>query len=146
MTQQWCAIGLAIFEIQLVGEFVDDDVVAAAGRLYPLARLVPRQYHRPFVPRLARPDLLAFLHHTGAHMPGRRDNVGAGINEDGPEAGIIVGIAMKQQKAGEGSHADFDLIRDDQTITALKPFFGQKNLDVPFKFPAIRFRQLTMEA
>jgi hypothetical protein len=52
---------------------------------------------------------------------------------------------MQQEQAGVGGDADLHLIGDRQPAAPFKNLFRQKNLDVPFQFPAIRLRQPAIE-
>jgi hypothetical protein len=52
------AVGLAVEHVQLVGEFVDDHVVAVAGHL----RVMPGNDQRPALPGFAGEHVVVFMH------------------------------------------------------------------------------------
>src|SRR5208282_634515 len=78
-------------------------------------------------------------------MPDGRGDIGAGIHENGLQAGIIIRMAMQQEQAGMGRDADPDLVGEVQTAAHFKLLFRHENLDVPLQFPAIRIGQLKIE-
>src|SRR5208282_5562524 len=78
-------------------------------------------------------------------MPGGRHNIGGGINENGPQAGIIVRIAMQQKQAGEGGDNNLVLIAESHFPASFKILFSKENLDAPLQFAAVLLRQLKIE-
>jgi hypothetical protein len=79
----------------------------------------------PFFPNMFT-NLVVFLHH-----------VCQWINKNGDQTGEIVGIAMQQQKTSLRRDGNPDLVRDLETATSLKTFFGKEYLNVTKQFETI---------
>ena len=96
------AVGRAVLLVELVGELVEDDVVAVPDVRRPQPHVVPGEDDHAVLPRLAEPALHPF---EDEPAPDRLDglrHVGARVDEDRREPPVVVGLAVEQQQARLG--------------------------------------------
>jgi hypothetical protein len=105
----------------------------------------PRQNNRAERPGLARAGLPAFFPNAVAYVLGHLCKVAFWVNQNGAEAGKVIGAAMQQQEACIGSHTDTNFISDDQTAAALEIFLRHENVEVARQFLAIGLGQVMIK-
>ena len=124
------AVRVAVVLVELVRELVDDDVSAVVNGVGAVDDVVPRQDDLPLRPGFAGEDLAMLLQHTGAIRLHAIDDEGAGIDQDLPQVGVIVGAAVEEEEARlrRDGHAHF--VVDDEAVAADERLLGQEDLDV----------------
>ena len=65
LLQKRSAVDRSVLAIQLVGEFVEDEVLAIVDVRRPGPHVIPRENDDPAGPRLAEPGGFALEHHAG---------------------------------------------------------------------------------
>ncbi len=84
--QQGCAVGVAILKIELVGEFMDDDIGAAmGGKIF--ADFGPGEHDGAVRPGFTGARLMDFSQDAMAEMTCDGGDIAGGIYEDGSEVG-----------------------------------------------------------
>ena len=130
-TEHRCSVRDPVLLVQLVGEFVEDDVLTPIA--IPLVRLylVPGDDHPAHLPGLADAGLPprrvhpGFVHQLAVHDKGR------GVDQDRAQLPIIIGLAVQYEKTGLSGDEHPHGIGDLQPTAAKEALFGEKDQDMP---------------
>lgn len=107
------AVGGEVFEVELVSEFVKDEVFAIGGIKGATFGRVPGEDEGAHgTGGFAEKAFAALLPDVVADGVGSIDNEAGGIDEDGEEAREVIGAAMEEEQAGLGGDGDSDFVGD----------------------------------
>ena len=126
-----------MFDVQLVGELVDDDVVSGIVGCAAGEDIVPGKDDGTIGPGFAG---TAFVGHGDERPMGALDgggDVGTGIDQDGDDAREIIGGAMEEEHAGHRGDGETDFVGDLKAGAAFETLFGQKDEDVSLELAAV---------
>ena len=135
--QERRAVDRTILAVQLVGEFVQDEVLSVVDVRRPGLNVVPGKHDDPAGPRLAETGRFALQDDWTADRFDFLGHVGAGVNQDRDQPGVNVGLAMEQEQARLGRDGHLDLIRQLEAAAALERLLGEEDLDQPAQLLAI---------
>src|SRR2546423_8107420 len=140
--ERGCAVAALIFEIELVREFVQHEILAVRRRRGTMTHRVPRQHERAEpAASVAKPIFVALLPDPTAQVALFARRVTRGIDQNRNEVGIVIGLTMQQKQASLTRDGDADFVRQLQPATALEPLFGQKYLGMAEQLRLVRGRQ-----
>ncbi|MDT4841784.1 hypothetical protein FQZ97_756560 [compost metagenome] len=109
-------------QVQLVGEFVDDDVEAAFGEL----RVLPGQNQRPAFPGLTGGIFDVLVHHA-VFVLARPGNAETGrVHDDFVPAFVQFGGEVQDGQAGLGRNGQAHEVRHFQPLRAVDVLAGQQ--------------------
>ena len=139
------AVAFAVRAVELVGEFVEDDVVAIVNIGCIPADVIPGEHHGAMMPGFAEADVKPFFHDPAGKVPGFLCDVSRGINKYGAQAGIVIGLAMQKQDAGLSGDRYPDFVGNLEAAAAEETFFGQEYEDMASQFLFIGEGQFAIE-
>jgi hypothetical protein len=127
------AVGSAVQHVQLVGELVDDDVVAVAGHLH----VVPGNDQRPAFPGFAGEHVGVFMDDAAfiLDLPWHDELVG--IDDDADPVLIGVQAELEDGQAALGSDRDADFVAQLQAIGGAEFLFGEKTFGQCLQLPLL---------
>jgi len=124
------AIGVAARLVELVREFVDDDVVAVVGVGGAGQHIVPTQQQLPLLPRLAGQGAACLVGQTAAVGLRAVDDEGARINQHLAQVAKAAAGAVEQEQGGLRRDQHPHLVIDRQARAADERNLGHQHLDM----------------
>src|SRR6266513_2266354 len=129
--ERWGAVAALVLEIELVGKFVQHQVLAVCRRSGTVTHRVPRQHERAeSAAGVAESIVVAFLPDAAADVSFLACGVTRRIDKDRNEIGIVIRLAMQQEQTRLAGYGDANLVRQLQPAAALEALLGQKYLGV----------------
>lgn len=123
------AVGGAVFLVQLMGEFVDDDVFSVGDIGGSSCYAVPGEDDGAGLPGFTETNAWAAYHPVGGF-----GDIGVRIDEDVFEFWEVCGFSVEQEHAGLGGDGNFDFVGYFEAPAAFEGFFGEEYVD---QFPEL---------
>jgi len=140
--QHRSAVGVPVFEVELMRELVKNNVLTVAWIGRAVTRRVPRQYERAkCTGGVAEAVLGSFFPDTAADVTLAILGVAGRIDENLRQLRVVIGVAMQQEQASLSGDGDADLISQLQPAAAFEVFLGKEDLDVAEELGAIVSRE-----
>ena len=137
--------GEAIFLIELVGEFVDDDVVRGGVGVAGGEDVVPGEDDGAIGPGFAGTGFVGFGDDPAVGTLDTGGDEGVGIDQDGDDTGEVVGGTMEEKDAGLGGDGETDLVGDAESVAALEELFVEEDEEVGLELGTVGGRETAIE-
>jgi len=134
------AVASAAGTVELVCEFVEDNIMTIINVGGDSADIVPGKNDRAVMPRFTQTDVLTFGHHTAPHMLGPVGHVCLRIYKYGKKAWIVIGLAVEKKESRLSGDRDTHLFGEFEPPASFESFFSEQDVDVSVKFLAVLFR------
>ncbi len=131
--------------IELVGEFVIDQVMPIVDSGGTGAHMIPRKHDGTVPPRLSQPDGTSFSHHSIAHLFLHRGDERARVDDHRAQAGIMIVIAVQNEQACLGRYRHPYLIIYFHTAGAFENLLRHEHLYFPLQRLAISIGQTCIQ-